>query len=74
MTRGPRIITKETRAEMKKILEEIQNGNFAKEFILENQVNQPVFNARLKQDANHMIETVGEKLRSMMPFVGEKIK
>jgi ketol-acid reductoisomerase len=74
VTRGPRLITQETRAEMKKILGEIQSGNFAKEFILENQVNQPVFNARLKQDANHMIETVGEKLRSMMPFVGEKIK
>jgi ketol-acid reductoisomerase len=74
VTRGPRLITQETRAEMKKILKEIQDGSFAKEFILENQVNQPVFNARLKQDANHMIETVGEKLRSMMPFVGEKIK
>ena len=74
VTRGPRLITQETRAEMKKILKEIQDGSFAKEFILENQVNQPVFNARLKQDANHMIETVGEKLRSMMPFVGEKLK
>ncbi len=74
VTRGPRLITQETRSEMKKILKEIQDGSFAKEFILENQVNQPVFNARLKQDANHMIETVGEKLRSMMPFVGEKLK
>ena len=74
VTRGPRLITQETRAEMKKILKEIQDGSFAREFILENMVNQPVFNARLKQDANHMIETVGEKLRSMMPFVGEKLK
>ena len=74
VTRGPRLINEDTRAEMKKILQEIQNGSFAREFILENQVNQPVFNARLKQDANHMIETVGEKLRSMMPFVGEKLK
>jgi len=73
VTRGPRLINKETRAEMKKILKEIQDGSFAKEFILENQVNQPVFNARLKQDANHMIETVGDKLRKMMPFVGEKL-
>ena len=74
VTRGPRLITQETRAEMKKILQEIQNGTFAREFILENQANQPVFNARLKQDAGHLIESVGEKLRSMMPFVGEKIK
>ena len=74
VTRGPRLITEETRAEMRKILKEIQSGHFAKEFILENQVNRPVFNARLKQDANHLIETVGEKLRSMMPFVGEKLK
>ena len=74
VTRGRRLITQETRTEMKKILKEIQDGSFAKEFILENQANRPVFNARLKQDANHMIETVGEKLRSMMPFVGEKLK
>jgi len=74
VTRGPRIINKDTRAEMKKILQEIQSGSFAREFILENQANRPVFNARLKQDANHLIETVGEKLRSMMPFVGEKLK
>ena len=74
VTRGPRLINKDTRAEMKKILQEIQSGSFAREFILENQANRPVFNARLKQDANHLIETVGEKLRSMMPFVGEKLK
>lgn len=74
VTRGPRLITQETRAEMKKILQEIQNGSFAREFILENQANRPVFNARLKQDANHLIETVGEKLRGMMPFIGEKLK
>ncbi len=74
VTRGPRLITNETRAEMKKILKEIQDGSFAQEFILENQANRPVFNARLKQDANHLIETVGEKLRNMMPFVGEKLK
>ena len=74
VTRGPRIITQETRDEMKKILAEIQSGQFAKEFILENQANQPVFNARLKQDAEHRIEQVGEKLRKMMPFVGKKVK
>lgn len=74
VSRGPRIITDETREEMKKILSEIQSGNFAREFILENQANRPVFNARLKNDAGHMIEDVGEKLRAMMPFVGSKIK
>ncbi len=74
VTRGRRIITDETRKEMKKILGEIQSGNFAKEFILENQVNNPVFNALLKQDSNHRIEAVGEKLRGMMPFVGKKVK
>ena len=71
VTRGPRIITKETRAEMKKILSEIQSGAFAKEFILENMANRPLFNARLAQDKEHRIEKVGEKLRKMMPFVGK---
>ncbi len=74
VTRGPRIITDETRKEMKKILGEIQSGQFAKEFILENQVNRPVFNAQLKRDSEHPIEHVGEKLRKMMPFVGQKLK
>ena len=53
VTRGPRIITQETREEMKRILAEIQSGSFAKEFILENQANRPVFNARLAQDKEH---------------------
>ncbi|QPJ66143.1 MAG: ketol-acid reductoisomerase [Candidatus Nitrohelix vancouverensis] len=74
VTRGPRIITEETRKEMKKILGEIQSGQFAKEFILENQANRPVFNARLKHDSEHLIEDVGDKLRKMMPFVGKKIQ
>ena len=59
---------------MKRILGEIQTGQFAREFILENQANRPVFNARLKADSEHLIEEIGEKLRSMMPFVGSKIK
>jgi len=74
VTRGPRIIPQSTRDEMKKILSEIQSGNFAREFILENQANRPVFNARLKQDSEHPIEIVGEKLRKMMPFIGKKLK
>ena len=72
VTRGPRIITQDTRNEMKKILSEIQDGSFAKEFILENLANRPMFNARLARDKEHRIEQVGEKLRSMMPFVGKK--
>jgi len=74
VTRGPRLITEETRAEMRKILSEIQNGSFAREFILENQANRPVFNALLKKDSEHMIEEVGDRLRKMMPFVGKKLK
>ncbi len=74
VTRGRRLITEETRAEMRKILSEIQDGSFAREFILENQANRPVFNALLKKDSEHMIEEVGERLRKMMPFVGKKLK
>lgn len=74
VTRGRRVINEETRKEMKKILSEIQSGSFAREFILENQANRPVFNALLKKDSEHMIEEVGERLRKMMPFVGKKLK
>ncbi len=74
VTRGRRIVNEDTRREMKKILGEIQSGSFAREFILENQANRPVFNALLKKDAEHPIEQVGEKLRKMMPFVGQKLK
>ncbi len=72
VTRGPRIVTDETRKEMKKILGEIQDGKFAREWLLENKVNRPTFNALLKKDANHPIEKVGEKLRKMMSWVGDK--
>jgi ketol-acid reductoisomerase len=74
VTRGPRIITQETREEMKRILAEIQSGSFAKEFILENLANRPMFNALLAKDKEHCIEQVGEKLRKMMPFVGKKVQ
>ena len=70
MTRGPRIVTDETRAEMRKILDEIQSGRFAKEWILENQAGRPVFNALRRQSAEHPIEDVGERLRAMMPWIG----
>jgi ketol-acid reductoisomerase len=70
MTRGPRIITDETRAEMKRILEEIQSGQFAREWILENQAGRPTFNALRRRAEQHPIEEVGERLRSMMPWIG----
>jgi ketol-acid reductoisomerase len=69
LTRGPRIITEETRKEMKKILEEIQSGKFAKEWILECRANKPVFNALTKMGENHPVEEVGAKLRAMMPWL-----
>ena len=69
LTRGPRIITDETKNEMKKILDEIQSGKFAKEWILECRANKPVFNALTKRGENHPIEEVGAKLRAMMPWL-----
>lgn len=69
LTRGRRIITEETRKEMRKILAEIQNGEFAREWILENQANRPVFNALNEKDANCELEVVGKKLRAMMPWL-----
>jgi ketol-acid reductoisomerase len=72
LTRGRRIITEETRKEMRKILGEIQKGEFAREWILENQAGRPVFNARIKQDSGHPIEAVGKKLREMMGWLSKK--
>lgn len=69
LTRGPRIVTEETKKEMKKILEEIQSGVFAREWLLECRANKPVFNALSKQGEKHPIEAVGAKLRSMMPWL-----
>lgn len=72
LTRGKRIITQETREEMKRILKEVQTGGFAKEWILENQAGRPMFNALRKKEAEHPIEAVGKKLRSMMGWLKEK--
>ncbi|MGI6227707.1 MAG: ketol-acid reductoisomerase [Peptococcales bacterium] len=69
LTRGKRIITQETRQEMKRILDEIQSGEFAREWMLENQANRSVFNALNEKDANSEIEVVGKKLRAMMPWL-----
>ncbi|MFC3883119.1 ketol-acid reductoisomerase [Bacillus songklensis] len=71
---GPRIVTEDTKAEMKKVLEEIQQGKFAKGWILENQANRPEFTAINRQENEHLIEEVGEKLRAMMPFVKKEKK
>lgn len=69
VTRGPRIITAETKKTMKKILSEIQSGRFAREWVLENQANRPVYNALLKRGEEHPIEEVGKRLRAMMPWL-----
>lgn len=66
---GPRIITEETRKEMKKVLNEVQNGEFAKKWILENQANRPVFNAIARREKEQPIEKVGADLRAMMPWL-----
>jgi ketol-acid reductoisomerase len=69
---GPRVVTPETRAEMKKILEDIQSGKFVKDWMLENRVNQTSFKAMRAKCANHPLEQVGEKLRAMMPWIKQR--
>jgi ketol-acid reductoisomerase len=69
MTRGPRIVNDDTKKEMKKILDEIQSGRFAKEWILENRAGRPEFNALARRDSNHLIEQVGAELRGMMSWI-----
>ncbi|MDD3612665.1 MAG: ketol-acid reductoisomerase [Caldicoprobacterales bacterium] len=69
---GKRIITDQTRQEMKQILSEIQDGTFAKNWILENQANRPSFMAKRRSEQNHQIEKVGRELRKMMPWIDEK--
>ena len=69
LTRGNRVITNETRKEMKKILGEVQSGSFAKEWIKENEDGRPVFNKLEKADDTHPIEVIGKKLRGMMPWM-----
>lgn len=69
LTRGPRIVTAETKAEMKKILEEIQTGQFAREFVLENQSGKPGFTAMRRREAEHPIEEVGKDLRAMFSWL-----
>ena len=71
-TRGPRIITDETRAEMKKILAEIRSGAFAREWILENKAGAPAFKAMRRRDKNLQIEEVGRRLRRLMSWIKAK--
>lgn len=74
LTRGPRIITDDTRKEMKKILKEIQTGQFAREWILENIAGRPQYRALRKQGLDHPIEKVGKELRAMMSWLGKGTK
>jgi ketol-acid reductoisomerase len=71
-TRGPRIVTAETKTQMKKILSEIQSGQFAREFVLENQAGKPGFTAMRRQEAEHPIEEVGKDLRAMFSWLKKK--
>lgn len=68
---GKRIVNEETRKEMKKVLTEVQNGEFAKDWILENQAGRPYYSAMRNKEANYLIEKVGKELRSMMPWIEE---
>ena len=68
---GPRIINDEVRAEMKRVLEDIQSGRFARDWMLECSANQPSFKALRRRSGEHQIEEVGEKLRAMMPWIAE---
>lgn len=69
LTRGPRLINETVREEMEHILEEIRSGAFAREWILENRANRPVFNALTLRDEEHLMEKVGDRLRAMMPWL-----
>jgi ketol-acid reductoisomerase len=72
MTRGRRVVTEETREEMRAILQEIQSGEFAREWILENMAGRPVYGAIKRIDSEHLIERVGKQLRAMMGWIGRK--
>ena len=69
LTRGPRVVDERVRQEMKKILAEVQNGDFANEWILENKAGKVRYNALQRQDLDHQIEQVGKQLRSRMSWL-----
>jgi ketol-acid reductoisomerase len=72
LTRGPRVVGEAARTEMKRILTEIQSGEFAREWLLEARVGKPVFNALTRQGDEHPLEETGRKLRAMMPWLAEQ--
>jgi ketol-acid reductoisomerase len=71
ITTGPRIITAETKAEMKRVLADIQSGRFVKNFVLDNRAGQPELKAARKAAEAHQIEKTGSQLRAMMPWIGK---
>jgi ketol-acid reductoisomerase len=71
MTRGRRVVSEETRAEMRKILADIQSGEFAKEWIAENEAGQENFERMREEAADHEVEKVGSELRSKMPWISK---
>src|ERR1700687_5244278 len=71
---GPRIVNDATKAEMKRVLDDIQSGKFARDWMLENKVNQASFKAMRRRLSEHPIEQVGEKLRAMMPWIGKNAR
>ena len=71
LTRGPRVVTKQTKTEMKKILKEVQQGKFARQWIRENATGRKKYNKMLKADMNRQIEKVGYKLRGRMPWLDQ---
>ena len=68
---GPRIVNADTKAEMKRVLADIQSGRFARDWMLENKVNQTSFKAMRAKMAGHPVEQIGEKLRAMMPWIAK---
>jgi ketol-acid reductoisomerase len=68
---GPRIVTPAVKQEMKKVLDDIQSGRFARDWMLENKVNQASFKSMRRRLAEHPIEQIGEKLRAMMPWIAK---
>jgi len=71
VTRGPRVIDEHVRENMQAVLHEIQDGSFAREWVLENQANRPVFAAKTRADKEHPVEAVGEQLRGMMSWLDQ---
>lgn len=69
LTRGPRVINQDTREEMRRILNDIRSGEFAREWLLENQINRPTYRALFNADKDHPIEIIGRELRAMMPWL-----